>query len=1339
MCCANGKVKIPSPPKPPPELLKFFDINQSGQSFLPLSRAYNNALALASIGCEQFFPTGFNPTFTIQGKLCHKIGSLLPSENNSPKFAQIFFNDSDNELANRVVNAQHHSLHLDPDILKCFQESLHANNSYVRSFKSAVEVCKTNDVKIVLHAKKPVAQNEHSRTLNLPSTSEVAALIPGDAIGNLDVIVRCRSGDGQELRRINTCHRAYDPLHYVLMFPFGCDGWHLGLTRTDNKTLTAADFYSYRLQIRQEDFNIIFKLQKLMQQYAVDQWAKIEGSRLDWARRNQKSIRAEKYQGLMDAVHSGDNVNVGVKIILPPTIYGSPRFYSEAFQNAMAIVRQLGKPDLFITFTCNPKWPEISAVLNPGERPCDRPDLSCRVFKQKFDSLMDDLLKKEIFGGVKAHTATIEFQKRGLPHAHILLIMNSDSKPNSPELIDRIVSAEIPVKEDNPELYKVVTSQNIHGPCGNINKNSPCMDGGHCTKNFPKPFQDETRMTETSYPQYKRRHPDKGGLTHVMKVCGKDFTVDNSFIVPYNPTLSYRYKAHINVEIVHSVQAVKYLYKYVTKGQDRILMAVQEEQCADEITNYQNARYISASEAFWRLYGFEIHRKHPSVEKLPCHLPGQQTVLFQPGDAQHVAERGPPTTKLTAYFDKNQEDPEARNILYSDFPRYFTWNTQNRKWQRRKRGATNPDNPNEYMSDAIGRIPTISLSAQQAELYYLRMLLHHKRGATSFDDLKTIDGVSCQSFQEACRQLGLLEDDTEKDNAMMEASSVRFGPQLRLAFATILMYCRPADPLEFWNRHKFELCRDFMLRDRVEQINHQVQNEALIHIQSILDNDCLLLHEHFNLPKPDQEQTHDIPKVISDELNHDPVVLKDSVQAEYPKLNHEQKEVFNTVMDSITNGDGKIIALDASGGTGKTHTINLILAAVRSQKKIALATAMSGIAATLLSGGRTLHSRCKVPICVHEHSVCSMSPRDATGKLLQQAVLLVIDEVSMGHRHIFEAIDRTMKDIRGNDSLFGGLTVLFAGDWRQILPVVRHGSRSQIVDSALKSSYLWPHVTVLKLIQNMRVLLTGESSDFSDYLLSIGDGRQEINNEIGEFAIKLPQDLLVKSEQELMDFVFDDLDDKYTDPFWLSSRSIICPTNLGVDQLNEKLMDKFPGDERVYLSHDSVEENEHQYPIEFINSLSPSGMPPHTLRLKKHCVIMLLRNLDPANGHCNGTRYIVDQLHDHILDAVIACGPHTGKRLFIPRIPLCPSDNVFPFHMTRRQFPVRPSFAITANKSQGQTLKKIGIYLNQDFFSHGQLYVALSRVGSRDSVRLLTAGQVPGVTNNVVYREILRN
>ena len=149
-----------------------------------------------------------------------------------------------------------------------------------------------------------------------------------------------------------------------------------------------------------------------------------------------------------------------------------------------------------------------------------------------------------------------------------------------------------------------------------------------------------------------------------------------------------------------------------------------------------------------------------------------------------------------------------------------------------------------------------------------------------------------------------------------------------------------------------------------------------------------------------------------------------------------------------------------------------------------------------------------------------------------------------------------------------------------------------------------------------------------------------------------------------------------------------------------------------------MEENEHQYRNEFLNTLCPSGMRPHTLQLKKHSITMLLCNLDPVKGHCNGTRYVIEHLHDHIIYATTACGLHAGKRLFIPRIAKVPSDNIFSFHMKRKQLPVRPAFAITSNKAQGQTLSHVGIYLKQGFFSHGQLYVAMSRVGSKDSLKI---------------------
>jgi hypothetical protein len=347
ICYQNGKVVLQPLPAPPEEIEQLF----SKPQFLSQIRGYNNALALASTGSNEVQIPGFNPTFKIQGKIHHRIGSLLPQDSAAPKFAQIYFYDTDNELQNRLQ----HVRNLDPNILTSLQQCLHECNSYIASFKAAIELTNAsdNDIRIILHADKNLKPStEHCRRYNLPTNSEVSALIPGEPTQNRDIIIHCRDG---RLQRIRTLHRSYDALHYVIFFPYGTDSWHLGMKKTDNRTLTALDFYSFHLQVRKNDCNIIMKGRRLMQQFAVDQWAKIEQSRLQWVTKNQRTIRAEKYQGLFDAVRQGDTVNPGRKIILPPTIYGSPQFYSEAFQNAMAIVRQLGKPDYFITFTTNPK------------------------------------------------------------------------------------------------------------------------------------------------------------------------------------------------------------------------------------------------------------------------------------------------------------------------------------------------------------------------------------------------------------------------------------------------------------------------------------------------------------------------------------------------------------------------------------------------------------------------------------------------------------------------------------------------------------------------------------------------------------------------------------------------------------------------------------------------------------------------------------------------------------------------------------------------------------------------------------------------------------------------
>ena len=268
----------------------------------------------------------------------------------------------------------------------------------------------------------------------------------------------------------------------------------------------------------------------------------------------------------------------------------------QIYQDALTIVRKFGKPDLFITFTCNPLWDEIRCNLLLNQKATDRPDLIVRVFRQKLRELLNDILKKHVFGKPIAHVYTIEFQKRGLPHAHMLVILADDCKPRDPSDYDMIVCAELPDPDLNPKLHQIVKRCMLHDPCGTAKKAAVCMRNGSCSKQFPKKFSTFTTTTKDGYPLYRRRNNYR-----TVEVAG--MKLDNRWVVPYNPYLLLKFNAHINVEICSTVSAVKYLYKYVYKGHDRAIIEFQsgdhtaKPRQVDEVSNYLEARYISACEA----------------------------------------------------------------------------------------------------------------------------------------------------------------------------------------------------------------------------------------------------------------------------------------------------------------------------------------------------------------------------------------------------------------------------------------------------------------------------------------------------------------------------------------------------------------------------------------------------------------------------------------------------------------------------------------------------------------------------------------------------------------------
>jgi ATP-dependent exoDNAse (exonuclease V) alpha subunit len=238
--------------------------------------------------------------------------------------------------------------------------------------------------------------------------------------------------------------------------------------------------------------------------------------------------------------------------------------------------------------------------------------------------------------------------------------------------------------------------------------------------------------------------------------------------------------------------------------------------------------------------------------------------------------------------------------------------------------------------------------------------------------------------------------------------------------------------------------------------------------------------------------------------------------------------------------------------------------------------------------------------------------------------------------------------------------------------------------------------------------------------------------------------------ESLISKIFPNLDSNYQDTAnfinYIKNRAILTTRNEDVDDINSQIINIFPGNAHEFLSADSVEDEdsvyENLYSVEFLNTLTPSGTPPHKLILKIGVPIMLLRNISPTEGLCNGTRLIVRGFQRHVIDAEIITGSYLGKRVFLPRIRISPSDVDLPFQLVRRQFPIRLAFAMTIDKAQGQTISYMGLDLRNPVFAHGQLYVTLSRVQSKDDIIILVnnicINGKPGIyTKNIVYREVL--
>lgn len=1353
-CCLNGEVELPSFQPLPRYLHQLLtDLTAPARAFRKHLRAYNSAFAFVSLKTSQTTRgvTSGVQMFQIHGALYHQSGPIEPPQGQLPRYAQLYFHDPQYASATR----QQLNTHLDLSTLQGLTEMLHEiKNPYISLYLTARErinqagtgsaVLLTSNLQLVLET------GPDRRRENIPTSDEVALILPDAAAAETSRPVTIAARDSPALFTISAAHPSYMPLHYVLMFPNGDSGWAPGLALRNREgarvrhTISQQQYYRYYLHPRAGQTTVPFRFYRLFQQYVVDVWAICDQARLAFIRENQRTIRAELYSGVADALlqrnpdNSDAHARIGRRTVLPSSYIGGSRFVSQCYQDSMAIVRRYGRPTLFITFTASSYWQEVNRELREGETGLNRPDLVCRAFRLKAKELLRDV-RSGRFGTHLGHVYTIEYQKRGLPHIHLLLFLTPDDREafTTAEHIDRFIRAEIPTAAEDPDglLTDLVRTFMIHGPCGEHNPTAPCMvaqSNGlprRCSKGFPRSYSPITVVHEDGYPEYQRRND---GRTITVTCKGRTVLLDNAWVVPYSPQVLLKYWAHINMEVCGTIHAIKYVHKYIYKGTDRASLTVADN---DEVLQHLSGRYISPSEAIWRLFEYPVHEEYPPVEHLAVHLPDQQLVSWPEthNDDQLRAHLERSASTLTAFFKYNATSALGRHLLYQDFPSQFVYVKATRTWQPRQRGT------------AIGRM--YFCNPLQGERYYLRLLLTVVRGPASFEDLRTLDGVVYPTFQAAASARGLLQHDGDWVACFRDAVTFTTGRALRHFFVAALMNGPVTDPLAIWTQFRSDLCDDLTL----DAAALTVSSDPNVHLDYGLYLIETLLTEFnkrltdFGLPSCIHNWgLRDTNPLLAAELSYNQAEQDNVFFDTYHNLNSDQLAVFNAVVDHIRNDPHTAhYFVQGPAGTGKTFLWQCLCAYYRSQGCVVLCVASSGIAAVLLPGGRTAHSRFKIPLDIHEDSTCPVAPNSPTGRLLQAATLVIWDEVPMQHRYCFDAVHRMLQDVRNCPAQFGGLPLIASGDFAQILSVVKRGSRAAVVDACLQSStLLWPSMTVLHLRQNMRVLAGEDNARFAAWSRSLStpsmDGPVPIPDWVRvyysreEFQVAVyPTTLLAQAVT-----TFD----------CLAGRAILAVRNDAVAAINADLLACMPGEVTELLAVDTAhvedETTQDLPPVELLQSFEPPSLPPSRLRLKVGAPIILLRNLYPSQGLCNGTRLVVTRLQSRCIEAQILSGEFAGQVRLISRIKLTSTDGELPFVVQRVQFPVRLSFAITINKSQGQSLSTVGVDLRHQVFTHGQFYVALSRVTTLSGLTILLP-HVPTEDSNVrtavniVYPEVI--
>lgn len=1269
-------------------------------------------------------------------------------------------------------------------------------------------------------------------SINVKTSSFDVAAITSDSITGERVLKYKLKGE-RCAKTIPSTHHLLEPLSYPLLFPYGESGW----STKNRQTLEYHPYLCARMLMPDRDFdgNVLtvrnkqntrdwpvnrFQLMsRLGQIYLTDMISRGIDFRLHWHKHHKNYIFGGSRHGSStdrelevgeDAARvqneeefnignddedydednedaEGDDTNMtspgGTNTFLAQSFHGSRRHLRKLATSSLTIVSEDGTPTLFLTMTCNPLWPEIVEALLPGQTAFDRPDICTQVFKHRLDAFLGNLRAGKYFDGEDSfkdctvrrkiiyEIRVIEYQHRGLPHAHIIIKLSNTPDPSFPdacsEWVDEYLTCMMPaIREDSSEedkVYAAIVSKHlIHNCSDGVNG---CKDAnGHCKKGFMNTILCETTTFD--------------GKGHAIY---KRLREEDLRVVPHNRKAALDWDGHIYFDWCMNSYTVFYLYKYLFKGSKKVKFRLENADDVaddDEITLYLRGRYLCSMDAMWRVLGYRTY---------PSPTPKVRTIKAMLPDVSNNFRRKQKLSDLEIYFARPSE---LHHLKYVDFNKefigYYKLPVTSARDPTSYYTIQLPDQARPlYICKRSDRIRTIvrmeMLYPSAGEVWYLRQLLLHKPFA-SYSDVKIFQGVTFRSFQESALAYGIVTEAREALLCFRESMLTSTPSELRFLFSMLTIEGFPTHPI-FYD----DVCFDAMTEDYKHNATVIQTTEGIFN--TLLKDLVYMFAERgtdladYAFPEPLEYNTELEREKLKFPCEEQAVVLQ-QLTTDCPN-NEEQEEVYRNIVDAIDNlayGFSPKFFIQGQGGCGKTTLARKIMAYARSRGNIALGCASTALAATNYDDFSTAHSLFCFPVFEEdeidpsEPPQCNFHSNPERLELLCAAKVIIWDEMLCNHKQLYEAAYRAT-------DCFKGKVLICMGDWRQIMPIVKHGVRQEVVQACIKSSYLWSEFAILKLTINMRLrglhadlmrrldengpryLYSSEyqekktalekQTSYGEMILTIGEGRGnhddlDMLNCNDYDATQIYRLQTIPYHLDTDEGMKEALSWLYPDGFNSSTMynsCILAALNDKGDRWNEIVQDMNPNEKVLYKSKDVLCEVDDPHgrlqrmlTTAVLNDCNNNGVPPHLLHLKKGDICLVLRNLSKRHGLVTNKRVRILELMSNsikvqTLDAI-------PKVAIIPRIRfkfrLSVGDS---FEMMRTQFPLRLAYCMSYNKSQGQTLQRVLLDITTPPFAHGHLYVALSRVTLYSDVHILCDSSqlfdgVPFATNTT-YPELL--